>query len=185
MSEIARYQRSDLLEWPLLTFLPLVRIEEVSGAQRLWASRACRCVWVCGVEGDDADDLAGDVVYSGSFETRFKADVARLSGVAPGDTSGFIAALDHVIRDNLTADYWGITLPNDLATSAAKSPALLAYIAALNILDAEVLLSTTPCGPGSTQLSPSRGHRAASPVPQGLPEVRPWHLRHQAGQPDR
>ena len=81
--------------------------------------------------------------YSGSFETRFEADVARLSGVAPGDTSGFIAALDQVIRDTLTADYWDITLPNGLATSASKSPALLAYIAALNILDADVLLSTS------------------------------------------
>jgi hypothetical protein len=81
--------------------------------------------------------------YSGSFETRFEADVARLSGVAPGDTSGFITVLDQVIRDTLTADYWGITLPNDLATSASKSPALLAYIAALNILDADVLLSTS------------------------------------------
>jgi hypothetical protein len=81
--------------------------------------------------------------YSGSFETRFEADVARLSGIAPGDTSGFIAALDQVIRDTLTTDYWDITLPNALATSASKSPALLAYIAALNILDANVLLSTS------------------------------------------
>jgi hypothetical protein len=81
--------------------------------------------------------------YSGSFESRFEADVARLSGVAPGDTSGFVATLDRVIRDTLTADYWDITLPNDLATSASKSPALLAYIAALNILDADVLLSTS------------------------------------------
>jgi hypothetical protein len=30
VSEIARYQRSDLLEWPLLTFLPLVHTEEVT-----------------------------------------------------------------------------------------------------------------------------------------------------------
>lgn len=81
--------------------------------------------------------------YSGSFETRFEADVARLSAVAPGDASGFIAALDQVIRDTLTADYWAITLPNELATSASKSPALLAYIAALNILDADILLSTS------------------------------------------
>lgn len=81
--------------------------------------------------------------YSGSFETRFEADVARLSRVERGDASGFVTALDQVINDTLTADYWAITLPNDLATSAAKSPALLAYIAALNILDADVLLSTS------------------------------------------
>ncbi len=35
VSEIARYQRSDLLEWPLLTFLPLVRIEKIDQAYRL------------------------------------------------------------------------------------------------------------------------------------------------------
>lgn len=81
--------------------------------------------------------------YSGSFETRFESDVARLSGVKPQDASGFVAALDQVIQDTLTADYWAITLPNALATSASKSPALLAYIAALNILDAEILLSTS------------------------------------------
>jgi hypothetical protein len=46
------------------------------------------------------------------------------------------------VDNTLTADYWSITLPNELATSASKSPALLAYIAALNILDADALLST-------------------------------------------
>jgi hypothetical protein len=50
--------------------------------------------------------------------------------------------LSKIIDDTMTADDWAITLPNDLATSASKSPALLAYIAALNILDADALLST-------------------------------------------
>lgn len=81
--------------------------------------------------------------YSGSFETRFEADVARLAAVAHGDADGFVTTLDQVIDDTLTADYWAITLPNELATSASKSPALLAYIAALNIHDADVLLSTS------------------------------------------
>ena len=38
-------------------------------------------------------------------------------------------------------DYWEISLPNRLDTSGAKSPVLLAYWAALNLLDAEVLFS--------------------------------------------
>jgi hypothetical protein len=79
--------------------------------------------------------------YSGSFETRFEADAARLADVPGGDADGFIATLNLIISDTLTADYWTITLPNELATSAAKSPALLAYIAALNIHNADVLLS--------------------------------------------
>jgi hypothetical protein len=81
--------------------------------------------------------------YSGSFETRFEADVARLGPVRADDAEGFVAALDKVIDDTMTPDYWSITLPNALATSAAKSPSLLAYIAALNIHDADVLLSNT------------------------------------------
>ena len=81
--------------------------------------------------------------YSGSFETRFEADVAKLADLPPKDPSGFVNALNRMIDDRLTGDYWTITLPNSLATSAPKSPALLAYIAALNILDADVLLSDT------------------------------------------
>jgi hypothetical protein len=80
--------------------------------------------------------------YSGTFETRFEQDVSRLADLKPGDAVGFVRALSSVINDVLTADYWAITLPNELATSASKSPALLGYIAALNILDADALLST-------------------------------------------
>ena len=81
--------------------------------------------------------------YSSSFETRFEADVAKLADLPPNDPSGFVDTLNRMIDDTLTGDYWTITLPNNLATSAPKSPALLAYIAALNILDANVLLSDT------------------------------------------
>src|SRR5262249_43409889 len=38
-------------------------------------------------------------------------------------------------------DYWEITLPNRLDTAASRSPALFAYLASLNLLDAEVLFS--------------------------------------------
>jgi len=80
--------------------------------------------------------------YSGTFETQFERDTARLSELKPGDADGYVRILSKTVDDTLTADYWTITLPNDLATSASKSPALLAYIAALNILDADALLST-------------------------------------------
>jgi hypothetical protein len=80
--------------------------------------------------------------YSGTFETLFERDTARLADLEPGDADGYIHVLSRIVDDVLTADYWAITLPNDLATSASKSPALLAYIAALNILDADALLST-------------------------------------------
>ncbi|HET8658180.1 MAG TPA: hypothetical protein VFM55_04180 [Micromonosporaceae bacterium] len=80
--------------------------------------------------------------YSGSFETQVERDLAHLGEVAPGDADGFVAVLARIVDDTLTTEYWEITLPNELASSAAKSPALLAYIAALNIVDAEALLST-------------------------------------------
>lgn len=81
--------------------------------------------------------------YSGSFETTFESDMARLAGLEGKDADGFIEALDRLVNDRLTSDYWTISLPNELATSASKSPALMAYLAALNIHDADVLLSTT------------------------------------------
>jgi hypothetical protein len=81
--------------------------------------------------------------YSGSFESTFEADIGRLANLSSGDATGFVDTLDRTINDRLTADYWSIGLPNELATSASKSPALMAYIAALNVHDAEVLLSTT------------------------------------------
>lgn len=80
--------------------------------------------------------------YTGSFESRFEADASRVTELATGDADGFCRALDRIVYDTLGNDYWTITLPNELATSAAKSPALMAYFAALNILDAEPLLST-------------------------------------------
>ena len=81
--------------------------------------------------------------YSGSFETTFESDMGRLASLAVGDSAGFIDTLDRIVNDRLTSDYWTIGLPNELATSASKSPALMAYLAALNIHDADVLLSTT------------------------------------------
>jgi hypothetical protein len=80
--------------------------------------------------------------YTGAFESRFEQDVSRLSELKEGNSAGYVKVLYDTVDDILTADYWNITLPNELATSAAKSPALLAYIAALNILDADALLST-------------------------------------------
>lgn len=80
--------------------------------------------------------------YSGSFETRVENDLGRLAGVDEGDADGYTAVLDKVVEDTFTHDFWLITLPNDLETSGSKSPSLMAYIAALNVLDADALLST-------------------------------------------
>lgn len=78
--------------------------------------------------------------YSSSPESQVESDLARLRGLTTAEE--FTTALDQIVSDTLTADFWEITLPNALATSAARSPSLYAYYAALNLLDARVLLST-------------------------------------------
>jgi hypothetical protein len=77
--------------------------------------------------------------YTASPETRMEQDLALLRGL--NHPAQFIAALDREIGAVLTADHWGITLANELATSSPRSPALFAYYAALNLLDAQVLFS--------------------------------------------
>jgi hypothetical protein len=77
--------------------------------------------------------------YSFSPETTIAADLASLP--AEGGPEAFVKRLDEMIAQRLTNDYWEITLPGDLATSASRGPSLFAYLAALNILDAPVLFS--------------------------------------------
>jgi hypothetical protein len=77
--------------------------------------------------------------YSASPETAMEADLAALRQVTDGNE--FISVLDRIIEETLTDDYWNITLPNELATSAARSPVLSAYYASLILLGARVLFS--------------------------------------------
>jgi hypothetical protein len=77
--------------------------------------------------------------YSASPESAMEEDLARLRGVK--DAQAFVETLDRIIRDTLTEDFWNITLPNELATSAARSPSLFAYNASLNLLNARALFS--------------------------------------------
>lgn len=77
--------------------------------------------------------------YTGSPESVMEQDLAGLREVQSADQ--FVAHLDRITHDALPEDYWAITLPNELATSSARSPSLFAYYAALNLLDARVLFS--------------------------------------------
>jgi len=77
--------------------------------------------------------------YTNSPETRMEEDLARFSDVAFGDADGFVGVLDHVIDTVLTADYWTIRMPDDFVTSSiSASPAYQGYLAALNVLDADL-----------------------------------------------
>lgn len=77
--------------------------------------------------------------YSGSFETVMEADLARVRNLT--DPTAFTSALERIISDTMTPDFWNITLPNDLETSSPRSPALYAFYAAQNLLGAPVLFS--------------------------------------------
>jgi hypothetical protein len=80
--------------------------------------------------------------YTSSPETRAQEDLGRLEGIA-ATSSAFIEVLEGQINAAVPSDWWSVTLPDDLNTSSAGAPAYVAYIAALNILDADVLLSTS------------------------------------------
>jgi hypothetical protein len=77
--------------------------------------------------------------YTGSPETVMDGDLNRVKDLETA--ADFVAALQRIIDDTLTSDFWSITLPNALETSSARSPELFAYIAAQNKLAAPVLFS--------------------------------------------
>ncbi len=77
--------------------------------------------------------------YTGSPETVMDSDLNRLKVVH--DASGFLGALEDLIGNDLTNDFWSITLPANLATSSARNPELFAYVASQNRLGAPVLFS--------------------------------------------
>ena len=77
--------------------------------------------------------------YTGSPETILEADLRRLE--ESENAEDFVKILDHVIDTQLTSDYWRVTLPDLLESSAAWSPYLFGYYASLNLLDAKALFS--------------------------------------------
>ena len=77
--------------------------------------------------------------YTGSYESLADAQLARLRDVKSPDD--FCKVLERQISETLTDDFWRIKLPAQLETSAARSPYLFAYYAALNLLGARVLFS--------------------------------------------
>lgn len=77
--------------------------------------------------------------YTNSPETAFEFDLAQLRSTATGEQ--YLSKLRQICATTLTNDYWEITLPNSLATSASRSPSRYAYQAALILLGARALYS--------------------------------------------
>ena len=79
--------------------------------------------------------------YTGSTESEVEKQFADLRNVHTADE--FVSYLDGVISTRFSDDYFNLTLPADLMSAAATSPAWFGYIAALNVLGTPMLFSTT------------------------------------------
>ncbi len=77
--------------------------------------------------------------FTSSPESKMEFDLARLRNVSTSEE--FLAVIEDICSSTMTSDFWSITLPSDLATSAARSPSMFAFFAALNVLDARALFS--------------------------------------------
>jgi hypothetical protein len=84
-----------------------------------------------------AASLAGR--YTSSPETVMDGDLNRLKEVK--DADGFVTTLEGIMANELTNDFWTVTLPSNLDSSSARNPELFAYTAAQNRLGAPVLFS--------------------------------------------
>ena len=78
--------------------------------------------------------------YTGSSETQVQSDINRLEDLER-TPQAFIHEIKSQIETVLTTDWWEVQLPEDFHTSSTSGPAFTAYLAALIILDADVLLS--------------------------------------------
>jgi hypothetical protein len=74
--------------------------------------------------------------YTGSFETQITQDVQAFTEASGGEE--YLDRLRQAISTTLTPDYWTITLPETLATSAARGPGLFGYAASLCLVNARV-----------------------------------------------
>ena len=77
--------------------------------------------------------------YSASPESRMEMDLAELRDVT--SAGQFLKQLQLAESVALTDDYWAVTLPQDLATAAGRSPGLFAFYAAQTLLGANALFS--------------------------------------------
>lgn len=79
--------------------------------------------------------------YTGSTESEVEKQFADLRNVH--DAEQFIAYIERTITTRFTEDYFRLTLPNELNSAAAISPAWNGYIAAQVVLNTPMLFSAT------------------------------------------
>ena len=80
--------------------------------------------------------------YTNSPESMVEQDLADMRSVTTAEE--FKEYIDRKIAAQFTEDYFNITIPENLATSASNSPAWNGYCAALSVLSANTLFSSLP-----------------------------------------
>ena len=80
--------------------------------------------------------------YTGSTESAVEKQFADLRKISKAED--FISYLDTIISNRFTDDYFTVSLPSELNSSSATSPAWYGYVAALNVLGTPMLFSTEP-----------------------------------------
>lgn len=107
--------------------------------------------------------------YSGSSETMFEQDLARVTGLHGDDAEGFVAALDGAMGEAIGGDYWNRTLVSALETQKGRSPTALAFRAAQVVLGTRALFSDQLL---QTLLTPAaQGGRSANEIHHLFPEA--------------
>lgn len=100
--------------------------------------------------------------YTGSYESDVQSDLNAIGALSTAEE--FQSYLFSKIESVLTNDFFDITIPANLATSAAISPAWNAYCAAQNILNVNAMFSNIPVrnlfspGAGGTKASVEKHH---------------------------
>ena len=79
--------------------------------------------------------------YTGSSESQLQRDLDRFASPEVKGPDTFRELINDGIRVTLTNDFWEVNLPQQLVSSSYKlSPGYLCYLAALNILDADMFM---------------------------------------------
>lgn len=79
--------------------------------------------------------------YTGSSESQIQKDLDMFAEIQHGDADGFARLVDRTIGITLTSDFWEYVVPQSLVSSSYKlSPVYQCYLAALNLLDADMFM---------------------------------------------
>lgn len=105
--------------------------------------------------------------YSGSSETVFEQDLARLREAKSADA--FVQAVDGALAEVITGDYWSHTVVAALHTQRGRSPTALAFRAAQIVLGARALFSDQTMR--NLLDPPAKGKRSAGEVHHLFPKA--------------